>query len=102
MALITISSEDAINWNAKTATEKKINQVANILKTRKGEIPFLRGVGMSDEYIDKPISLIKPILINNITETIRDNVEGVSLHSVNFTNIEATGNFTIKVVCDIE
>ena len=100
--IVEVTSGNVIDWNAETEIEKKINQVANILKIRKGEIPFLREVGLSDEYIDKPISLIKPVLINDITATINENVEGVSLHSVDFINIDATGNFTIKVVCEVE
>ena len=97
-----ITSDDAINWKAETEAEKKINQVANILRTRKGEIPFLRNIGLSDEFIDKPITLIKPALINEITEVINDNVKGVELISVDVYNGAVTGDFIVKAVCNIE
>lgn len=100
--IFEISSEDVINWNARTYAEKKVNQVANILKVIKGEIPFMRDVGISDNYIDKPITLIKPALINDITDTINENIYGVTLQSVNFLNSDITGNIIIKVVCEIE
>lgn len=101
MALITITSDDLINWNAKTKTEKKVSEIANILKTRKGEIPFMRGVGISDEFIDNPITTIKPALINDITAVIRETVDNVSLQSVEIIANESVGDYTIKVVCEI-
>ena len=100
--IITVSSNDKINWNTKTETEKKVNEISNLLKTRISEIPFMRGVGISDEFIDNPITLIKPALINEITAVINDNTEGVSLHSVDILNGEISGDFYIKVVCEIE
>ncbi len=101
MALITISSEDVINWNAESYTEKKINEISSLLKTRLGEIPFLRDKGVSDEFIDKPITLIKPALINDITAVINENVEDVTLKSVEILSGETVGDYYVKVVCEI-
>lgn len=98
---VTVTSEDLVNWNANTEAEKKINEIANILKTRKGEIPFMRGVGISDEFIDKPITAIKPALINEITAAINDNVENARLKSVEILGGENMGDYKIKVVCEI-
>lgn len=101
MAFITISSEDAINWKAESYTEKKINEILSLLKTRLGEIPFLRGIGVSDEFIDKPITLIKPALINDITATINENVKDVILQSVEILSGETVGDYYVKAVCEI-
>lgn len=100
--VVVITSADTINWNAETATDKKINEIANILKTRQGEIPYMRRVGISDEYIDNPITAIKPALINNITAAINENVENVILHNIDFSGGNSAGDFIIKVVCEIE
>jgi hypothetical protein len=96
-----VTSDEVINWNPKTYEEKKINHVANILKTKKSEIPFMRDVGISDNYIDKPITIIKPALINDITAAINEYVYGVTLRSVNFSS-SSTGDIIIKVVFEIE
>ena len=101
MAFITISSKDAINWNAESYIEKKINEISCLLKTRLGEIPFLRNKGISDEFIDKPITLIKPALINDITAVINENVEDVTLRSVEILSGETVGDYYVKVVCEI-
>lgn len=101
MAFITISSKDVINWNAESYIEKKINEISSLLKTRLGEIPFLRDKGISDEFIDKPITLIKPALINDITAVINENVEDVVLQSVEILSGETVGDYYVKVVCEI-
>lgn len=101
MAIITVSSKDVINWNVTSYAEKKINEIATLLKTRLGEIPFLRDKGISDEFIDKPITLIKAALINDITATINENVENVILQSVDILSGETVGDYYIKVVCKI-
>lgn len=99
--IVEITSENVIDWNAKTETEKKIKQIANILKIRKGEIPFMRGVGISDEFIDKPITLIKSALINEITAAIHENIDNVSIKSIDILDSKIIGDYTIKVVCEI-
>ena len=99
--IAVITSADEINWNAETYEDKKINEIANILKTRKGEIPFMRELGISDEFIDKPITVIKPALINQITAEISENVENVKLQSVDILAGDSVGDFEIKVVCEI-
>jgi phage baseplate assembly protein W len=99
--IAVISSADNIIWNASTEIEKKINEIANILRTRKGEIPFMRDVGISDDFIDKPITVIKPALTNEITAAINDVVENVTLKSVDFVQGENIGDYIIKVVCEI-
>lgn len=99
--IVTISSDSTIDWNAKTKQDKKINQVLNLIKTRKGEIPFLRDLGLSNEYIDNPIPHIKPILTNEIMELIAENVTDTRVLSVDFIGGDESGDFNIKVVCEI-
>lgn len=98
---VEITSEDVINWNAKTYIENKINQIANLIKLRIGDLPFMRGVGLSDEYIDKPITAIDAVLTNDIKAVINDNMEDVTVLSVDFYTGETSNDFIIKVVCDI-
>ena len=100
--IITITNNDNINWNAETYVDKKINEILGVIKAKKGEIPFLRGVGISDEYVDNPISIIKPVLINDITATINEFVNGVTLQNVEILSGETVGDYNIKVVCKIE
>lgn len=99
--IIVAASNDTINWNPTTEAEIKANQISCILKTIKGEIPFHRYAGISDELIGKPINMIKPVLINNVTEVIHNNVSDVVVNSVTFESGESIGDYNIKVVCKI-
>ena len=99
--IVEITSENVINWNAKTDIENKINQISNLIKLRVGDLPFVRGVGLSDEYIDKPITAISAVLTNEIKAVINDNMEDVTVLSVDFSTGETSNDFIIKVVCDI-
>lgn len=98
--IIEITSDNEINWNAKTEEEKKVNEIICLVKTRLGEIPFLRNIGVSDEFIDKPITLIKPVLINDITAVISENVKDVTLQAVEILAGESVGDYYVKVVCE--
>lgn len=99
--IIEISSSDVIDWNATTEEAKKVNQIACILKTLKGEIPFYRSTGISNDLIGKPINHIKPVLVNNVMETVHDNVSDVKVKTVIVEDAESTGDYNIKVVCEI-
>ena len=99
--IVEITSEDIINWNAKTYIEKKKSEIANLIKLRVGDLPFMRGVGLSDEYIDKPITDISAVLTNDIKAVINDNMEDTTVLSVDFSTGETSNDFIIKVVCDI-
>lgn len=99
--IVEITSEDIINWNAKTDIEKKKSQISNLIKLRVGDLPFMRGVGLSDEYIDKPITDVRAVLTNDIKAVINDNMEDATVLSVDFSTGETNNDFIIKVVCDI-
>lgn len=99
--IVEITSEDIINWNPQTEVEKKKSQIANLIKLRVGDLPFMRGVGLSNEYIDKPITDIKAVLINNIKAVINDNVEDTTVLDVDFSTGETSNDFILKVVCSI-
>ena len=98
---VEITSEDGINWSAKTDIEKKVNEISNLIKLRVGDLPFMRGVGLSDEYIDKPITAVHAVLTNDIKAVINDNIEDVTVLSVDFSTGETNNDFIIKVVCNI-
>ena len=99
--IVEITSADVINWNAKTYYDRKVNEISNLIKTRYGEIPLLRGVGLSDEYIDKPVTVIETVLMNEVKAVVTENVEDVTVLDVIGYNAETTGDFIIKVVCEI-
>lgn len=83
MAIVTVSTAQAegLNWNAK-GTERKVQNVLNILRTYKGEVAYNRPLGISSDIIDKPIDEVRAILAEDLITNIEQNVTGVRLISL--------------------
>lgn len=97
---LEINSTDQINWNADVIGQIA-NNVSNLLKTRLGELPFARGVGMNTDYIDAPITLTRNAIINEVYELIKAFEPSVTVISVDVIEVSGDGDIEIKVVVDI-
>ena len=66
--MYSVSTEDSVNLKA-TGVDRVLQNVANIMRTIKGEIPLLRefGVGQS---LDKPINQIQGLYTKEILEQV--------------------------------
>lgn len=98
--ILTASTQDSVNWGA-TGYEKISDNVANILKTRKYEIPYMREFGISPDFIDSPLEEMKGLLTSNIIELVEEYEPRVKVKDVEFINSDNTGNVDIKVVFEI-
>jgi hypothetical protein len=100
MAIVTISTAQAgeLNWNAK-GTERKVQNVLNILRTYKDEVAYNRPLGISSEIIDKPIDEVRAILAEDLTTNIEQNVTGVRLISLSVE--EAKEDIIIKATIEV-
>jgi len=97
--ILTINSTDPINWGA-SGTEQIKNNVINILRTRTGEVPYLRNMGISADYIDKPISDMKAALINSVINNIQTYEPRATVQSVEIGNVDEE-QLIIEVVIEI-
>lgn len=102
MAIVTISTEQIgeLNWSAK-GTERKVQNVLNILRTFKSEVAYNRSLGISSEMIDKPIDEARAILAEDLTTNIEQNVTGVRLLSLDIEEISDTGDISAKVTIEV-
>ena len=102
MAIVTISTEQIgeLNWSA-TGTERKVQNVLNILRTFKSEVAYNRSFGISSEMIDKPIDEARAILAEDLTTNIEQNVSGVRLVSLTIEEITETGDISAKVTIEV-
>lgn len=102
MAIVTISTENAteLNWSAN-GTERKIQNVMNIMRTYKGEVAYNRSLGISSEIIDKPIDEARAIMSEDLITNIEQNVEGVRLVSLSVEEATGTGDIEIKATIEV-
>ena len=100
MMVTILSSAEEINWKA-VGTGQIRNCVLALLKTRLGEIPFNRGVGIDTDYIDTPMKDAMGAITNDVMEIIdvfepRAKVKDIVVEMVN-----DNGDMEIKVVAEL-
>ena len=71
------------------------NCVNNILNIVRGEVPYLRGMGLDGSLYDKPVSEVKALLINDAEEQIETYEDRVEINEIT-TVVDEDGNITLK------
>lgn len=71
MAIFDITiSIDKMNFSPDSVQLEVLQNVKTILTTAKGSVPLDRDFGINTYLIDRPISVIKPLLIKEVKEAI--------------------------------
>lgn len=78
-----VSENDSVNLNA-TGDELILQNVANILRTFKGECGLNRKFGISSSTLDKPQMVVQAKLSKEIADQIRDYAPQVKLKNIKF------------------
>lgn len=87
--LITENSLARISLN-ETDTVNSIKQnVAVILSTRRGTVPLDRELGLRQDFLDKPTTTARPLIVAEITEALRKFEGRAELVRVTFTEDES-------------
>lgn len=98
--LYTIDTSKEIDWQA-SGNDLKVQNAANLLRTFKYEVGYLRTMGLPRELLDYPISKIRGRLASAIIDQIKEYMPGVTVVSVDIVSASADGNIQVKVVIDI-
>lgn len=96
---IKLSSEDALDWTA-TGIEQIKNNVLNIIRTRRGEVPYMPTLGLNPDYIDSPLLQNKASLEMEIRNQLALFEPNVALDSLNIIPSE-DGDYIIEVVISL-
>lgn len=102
MAIVTINTaqETALNWGAK-GTDRKVQNVLNIMRTYQGEVAYNRPLGISSDIIDKPIDDVRAIIAADLANNIEQNVQGVNIVSIDVSEAPETGDFIFIVKIEV-
>lgn len=60
--------------------------VQNILSITRGEVPYIRGMGIDGSLYDKPSELVKPLIIADAQEQIETYEERVEVNGITISN----------------
>lgn len=71
--IYTVAAADAkrLNLSPSTLEEEVLRNVAVILATPVGSVPLNRDLGIDTSYIDRPATVVRPILIGAIKKAIQ-------------------------------
>lgn len=94
--ILTINSADQIDWTA-TGTDQIKNNILNILRTRRGEVPYLPGLGLTPDYVDSPALQARAAMEQDIRTQLSKWEPSANLESLTVTADE-NGNYIAEAV----
>lgn len=67
---VSASDLGNIRLNEQETVNAVLQNIALILATPKGSVPFYRDFGISNEFLDKPVPVAKVMMISEVREAI--------------------------------
>lgn len=96
-----INSDDKIiDWNA-TGNDRIIQNVLNIIRTKKFEVPFMRQMGTDPDHIDSPSYHSQTDIINDVKENIESHEPRVQVMDVSVIGNDVNGDVIIQVELEV-
>lgn len=97
----TISTEDKnIEWGL-TGKDRIVQNVLNLLRTKKYEVPFMRELGLDTDYIDNLSTYVSNNIANDIIALVEEYEPSVTILNVNVKGQDDNGNLIIEVEMEV-
>lgn len=97
----TVSTEDHnIEWGL-TGKDRIAQNFLNILRTKKYEVPFLRGLGIDADYTDNTSTYIKNKITNDVIALAEAYEPRVTILNVTLKSQDENGNLIIEVEMEV-
>lgn len=94
------SNDNSIDWGV-TGTERIIQNVKNILRTRHFEVPFMPRLGINHEFIESTPQMMKSELSNQVIDVINAFEPRATVLAVKIENCDENGDYTISVELEV-
>lgn len=99
--IITVSSNDSsLNWTA-TGNERIVQNVLNIIRTRTYEVPFMRDLGINEDYIDSRHGEMNTDFIGHVTEVINEYEPRANVVDARVSSCDENGDYIISVDLEV-
>lgn len=98
---IVSSAEGALQLNQNDPNLSVLQNIALILKTKRGTVPLDRDFGLEMQFIDKPIDIAETIAYTEVTEAVEEYEPRASVTDVSF-SAGADGKMILNVEVEIE
>lgn len=91
-----------INLAPETVVEEVLQNVAVIISTPQFTVPLDRGLGLKQEFVDKPIPAAKPLLIAEVLDAIEAYEPRAEVAGVEFVSATDGGKLVPQVEVNIK
>ena len=97
----TISTEDrSIEWGL-TGKDRIAQNMLNLLRTKKFEVPFLREMGIDTDNIDNTVTYVQNNITNEVIELAEKYEPRVTILNVILKGQDDNGNLIIEVEMEV-
>lgn len=99
--IVTVYSHDtSIEWGV-TGKERIVQNVKNILRTRQFEVPFMRALGLNQDFIDSTVHTMKTEFAAHVTEVINANEDRANVVDVRIESFDESGDYVVAVDLEV-
>lgn len=99
--IITVYSNDtSIEWGV-SGEERIVQNVKNLLRTRQFEVPFMRAMGMNQDFIDSTVHTMKTEFTAHVKEVINAYEERANVVDVRIESCDESGEYVIAVDLEV-
>ncbi len=97
---VIVDTSKGISWVSK-GNDRIVQNIINLLNTRKYEVAYDRTLGLSGDFIDKPSDEAIAIITAEVSDLISTREPRAELIEVLYAGTDENGNMQFKVVVDI-
>ena len=102
MANYIVSSEDSsLQFNQSDTNKSILQDIALLLRTKRGTVPLARDFGLEMKFLDKPIDIAETIAYTEVTEAVEEYEPRASVTDV-FFSAGVNGTMILNVEVEIE
>lgn len=99
--IYTISNTSTtLEWGLK-GEERIVQNVLNLLRTKQGEVPFMREMGVDPEMVDNTLPFIRAKITEDITELVAEYEPRAKVLEVNLLEADDTGSVVYEVKVEV-
>lgn len=99
--IVTVSSNETnLDWTA-TGDARIAQNVLNIIRTRMYEVPYMRYLGVNEDYIDSNHQEIKTDFIEHIREVINEYEPRANVVDIRVSSFDENGDYVISVDLEV-
>lgn len=97
----TVRSDNPdIRWGL-TDEERIVQNVMNILRTKKHEVPFMRDFGIDPDNFDEDIEFIRGNIMQDVKDEVAKYESRVEITEVSIEGVDENNNLIIKLELEV-